>query len=561
MFKYLSIKNRLFFISIVPLIILASILLIIIVSQVASLMNTVQHSAGDMLIESKKQELKNIVDIAYSTIKPIYEAGGEQAEAVQLLKQIKFGQDGYLFGYDKNAVRIFNGSNDAGVGKSYYDFKDVNGVLLIRDLISAGQQNQLGQGNQFVQYHFPRLGQKVASPKLSYSIYLPKWNMMIGTGSYIDRIDEQVGIFSGHISTARTGLIMAVAVVSGLLLLVLIFISLLLIRSILLPLNDITQSIKEISAGEGDLTRRLQVQDKFELGLLASHINTLIDTLQGIISKVKDISYSVKHVSEDIASQAIAIRALSVKQHSEIDQVATATTEMSETARQVSKNADNAASAARTADNNGNEALQKVENSCNEMTLLKSEMTKTSEVVTQVGGDVENISTVLQVIESIAGQTNLLALNAAIEAARAGEQGRGFAVVADEVRNLASKTQRSTEEIQEMLSKLQSGSRSAVDVMSDNIKRGDAAEVSIGATAVSLSEIAKSVVIMSELNMQIATAAEEQNVVGAEISKRIVEISEQTTDLSNIANKNGDTAESLKQKTTELEQLVRLFKV
>ncbi|MFT6896272.1 MAG: methyl-accepting chemotaxis protein [Paraglaciecola sp.] len=524
-------------------------------------MGTVQRSAGEMLIESKRQELKNIVDIAYTAIKPIYEAGGEQTEAIQLLKRIKFGPDGYLFGYDKNAVRVFNGMNDAGVGKSYYDFKDVNGVFLIRDLISAGQQNKLGKGNEFVQYHFPRLGQKVAAPKLSYSIYLPEWGLMIGTGSYIDRIDDQVNIFSKHISSARTGLIMAVAVVSGILLLVLIFISLLLIRSILRPLNDVTQSIKEISAGEGDLTRRLQVQDKFELGLLASHLNTLMDTLQGIISKVKDISYNIKHDSEELASQAIAIKTLSVKQHSEIDQVATATTEMSETARQVSNNADNAALAAKTADSNGNEALQKVEDSCNEMTLLKSEMTKTGEVVTQVGGDVENISKVLQVIESIAVQTNLLALNAAIEAARAGEQGRGFAVVADEVRNLASKTQGSTEEIHEMLSKLQSGSRSAVDVMSDSIKRSDVAEKSISATAASLSEIAKSVIIMSELNMQIATAAEEQNVVGAEISKRIVEISEQTTDLSQIANKNGDTAENLKQKTAELEQLVRQFKV
>ena len=207
------------------------------------------------------------------------------------------------------------------------------------------------------------------------------------------------------------------------------------------------------------------------------------------------------------------------------------------------------------------QGMQSVEQSCHEMSLLLNELSATEEVVTQVGDDVENISAVLLVIESIAGQTNLLALNAAIEAARAGEQGRGFAVVADEVRNLASKTQGSTEEIQNMITKLQSGSRAAVIVMSDSKQRSNETEKSISATAVSLGEISKSVATMNNLNVQIATAAREQSIVGKEISQRIIDISSQTTELSSIAVKNGKTAENLRQKTAELEGLVGQFKV
>lgn len=561
MFSYLSIKNRLLIISIVPLVSLVSILLLIIISQVTALTGTVEKSAQTLLIESKKGELKNTVELAYSAIKPIYQEGGEKRDAIEILKRLTFGEDGYIFGYDDKAVRLFNGENEAGIGQSYYDFKDVNGIYLIRDLIAAGRNNKFAQGDEFVTYHFPRLGENTPAAKLSYAIYLPEWKMMLGTGLYIDSIDDQVSVFSQHIDESRSTLITSVTLVSGILLLLLLIIGLLLVRSILSPLNTVTQSIKELSSAEGDLTRRLNLNDNHELGELAGHLNTLLSKLQTIIGNVRDISLRVKQNSDELGTQALSIKDLSIKQHSEIDQVASATTQMSETAHQVSVNADAAASAALEADNNGHQAMQTVEQSCHEMSLLLNELSATEEVVTQVGDDVENISAVLLVIESIAGQTNLLALNAAIEAARAGEQGRGFAVVADEVRNLASKTQGSTEEIQNMITKLQSGSRTAVVVMSDSKQRSNETEKSISATSVSLGEISKSVATMNNLNVQIATAAREQSIVGKEISQRIIDISSQTTELSSIAVKNGKTAESLRQKTAELEGLVGQFKV
>ncbi|UAA38503.1 methyl-accepting chemotaxis protein [Paraneptunicella aestuarii] len=561
MFDRLSIKQRLLSISIIPLLILVSILLFIIFQQVESLIEKQVSEIEKTAYETKEHELKTIVEIAYATIKPIYENDGNKESAIELLKRMEFGEDGYIFGYDKDAIRIFSGMSNAKVGESYYNFKDVNGVYLIRDLIEAGRKNKLGSGDEFVKYHFPRLGQTQASPKLSYSIYLDKWDLMIGTGVYIDRIDAYVDIFKDSLENARSGLIAATITVSLILLVVLVSLSFIAIRSIINPLAEITQSIKKISMGNGDLTQRLNIKDRFEMGALADEVNSLLDSLKSLITKVRDVAYSVESESSNLIKEAEKIRSGSMSQHKSIEQVATATTEMSHTAEQVSHNAENAAVAARDADNHGKEALTTVESSCEEMAKLNQEINKASAVVTQVGGDIENISTVLQVIENIAEQTNLLALNAAIEAARAGEQGRGFAVVADEVRNLASKTQGSTEEIQEMITKLQTGSRSAVKVMEESIKRSELAEQSIRTTSNKLTEIAGAVATMTNVNTQIAAAAKEQSIVGNEISKSIVAISDKNSDLAQIAENNGKATEAMRKKTIDLEKLVSQFKV
>jgi methyl-accepting chemotaxis protein len=234
---------------------------------------------------------------------------------------------------------------------------------------------------------------------------------------------------------------------------------------------------------------------------------------------------------------------------------------MSASAGEVSNNAASAAEAAKVANGNGELALEKIKQSSNEMGILSQDIREASSVIDRVGTDVENIIAVLQVIESISEQTNLLALNAAIEAARAGELGRGFAVVADEVRNLASKTQGSTEEIQNMIQKLQEGSRSAVDAMGKSMTRSDSAEKSVTETSEQLDLIAESVAVIMDMNAQIASASEEQSLVGGDIGQRIVEISDQTDELTEIAQLNNNTCESLRLRAGELDKVVGQFKI
>ena len=561
MFDKISVRNRLLLVSIVPLVVSTLVMVILVQSKLDNLIEKEVETAETLLLDTKKAELKTIMQMVYATIKPIYEAGGSRDEAVELMRRMEFGEDGYIFGYDADAIRIFSGSSDAKIGDSYADFKDVNGVYLIRDLITAGKQNGRGTGSEFVAYHFPRLGQTKAVAKLSYSMYLERWQLMIGTGVYIDQIEKQVSKFSAQSLASEQELLVSIVISAVVILAALVFCSIVVMGSILTPLRAVTDSIQRLSSGNGDLTQRLPVNDKFELGQLSAGLNALLESLSHLITRVKDVSMNVKSESGKLTSEVMRIEEVSSLQHREIEQVAAATTQMSQTAQQVANNAGSAADAAQLADQNGQQALVKVDESINEMDQLKEEMEKASNVVKQVGHDVENISAVLQVIENIAEQTNLLALNAAIEAARAGEQGRGFAVVADEVRNLASKTQGSTEEIQEMISKLQTGSRSAVSVMESNISRSGAVENSIADTSNSLSEIAGSVETMNSVNTQIAAAAEEQSLVGGEISKRIAEISEQTTELSQIAVNSCKNAEKMGAVTHDLELIVGQFKV
>lgn len=561
MFKLLSIKNRLILVTFGPMLMLIAALSVIIVHQVAQLSENQVVSARAMLIDSKKEQLKNLIDTAFTAIKPLYENEDRRDEAITLLKRMEFGKDGYIFGYDNNAIRIFSGMSNSGIGDDYSNFKDVNDVYLIKDLIKAGKNNGTGQGNEFVTYHFPRLGEKEPAAKLSYSIYLNKWNMMIGTGIYVDRIDSQIAILEQQVDASRKKLLTYILGFSVILLIILSVIIIILIKSILTPLSQVTQSIENLSAGEGDLTYRVQVADKFELSQLANGFNRFLNALLVIIQRLIQVGVNVKAESAALTKQVAQINELSRQQHIEIDQVATATTEMSQAAIQVAGNAREAANAANKAHENSDKALQNAKSSNQEMKQLSAELEKASNVVKLVEVDVENIGAVLQVIESIAGQTNLLALNAAIEAARAGEQGRGFAVVADEVRSLASKTQGSTEEIQQMISKLQTGSRLAVSAMNNSITCSDKAEQLVTNSSNSLIEIAESIMQMSDYNTQIAAAAEQQSVVGKDLNKRIVEISDQITRLSNIAEQNGQAAKKLMLTTRDLEDVVGKFKV
>ena len=327
------------------------------------------------------------------------------------------------------------------------------------------------------------------------------------------------------------------------------------------PLCDTVDAMNEIAQGGGDLTRRLDESGDNEITRLSKAFNSFAEKVRATVSQVSGSTSKLTSSAEEMSSVMEITKQDAQKQQLETSQIVSAMTQMTATVQEVARNATDAATAARQANQASTEGKQVVRNTMQAIESLSQEVNSAASVIGQLEKDSENIGSVLDVIRGIAEQTNLLALNAAIEAARAGEQGRGFAVVADEVRNLASKTQHSTQEIHEMIEKLQNGARSAVKVMDESRSRAENSVNQAARANDSLEVITNSVSMINDMNTSIATAAEEQSSVAEEINRNIVNISEIVDHTVQGANKASLASEELAQLASNLQQLVNQFKV
>jgi methyl-accepting chemotaxis protein len=301
--------------------------------------------------------------------------------------------------------------------------------------------------------------------------------------------------------------------------------------SILKPLKQIVAVLGELSEGDGDLTRRLNIAARDETGQLALSFNRFVDKLHGIISEVKKSATAVSESAGNLSVITDSTSAGVDQQRQQTEQAATAVTQMASTIQEVAKSAEQAAAAAVTSNSKANEGRIVVGDTVDAITELSDDVEATSQVMRKLKSDSENIGTVLDVIKGIAEQTNLLALNAAIEAARAGEQGRGFAVVADEVRTLAQRTQKSTDEIGQMIESLQNEANRAAAAAEQGRDRAKHTVAQARQAGQALDTIIEGIETINDMNAQIASASEEQSVVAEEIAERVVTIqgiSEQT---------------------------------
>jgi methyl-accepting chemotaxis protein len=327
------------------------------------------------------------------------------------------------------------------------------------------------------------------------------------------------------------------------------------------PLKQMVTMLDDIAQGEGDLTRRLTSDRADELGSIAKGFNTFLAKLQAMITQVVTSVQSVSDSSEHTADIAIRTNIGVHKQMAEIDQVATAVHEMTTTAQDVARNATQAAQAASHADQAAAQGMQIVRDTSNSIGVLAIEIGKAVGVVQTLAKDSENINAILTAIRGIAEQTNLLALNAAIEAARAGEQGRGFAVVADEVRNLAQKTQKATEEIQTMIQQLQQGTRDVVRVMEDSQNRTDESVQHAAKAAEALETITQAVSVINDMNTQIASAAEEQSAVADDINRNVINIGQVANEVAGGADESSAASADLTKLAEQQRRLINQFKV
>lgn len=327
------------------------------------------------------------------------------------------------------------------------------------------------------------------------------------------------------------------------------------------PLSNAVEAMKDISEGDGDLTSRLKVTGTDEIGQLAESFNGFISKIQQIIQEVTASTSQLSAAAEEMSMITGETQSGVQRQQTETSLVATAMNEMSSTVHEVANNAESAASAASQADNQAEQGKQIVSSTMSSITALASEVETASNVINQLEKDSESIGSILEVIRGIAEQTNLLALNAAIEAARAGEQGRGFAVVADEVRSLASRTQESTQEIQDMIERLQKGSRDAVTAMEAGKEQAHQTVGQASQAEASLSEISSAVAQINEMNAHIAQAARQQGEVAEETNKNIVNITQVAEGTANGAEQLATASQEMASLAVNLESQVSHFKI
>ncbi|UCJ14853.1 methyl-accepting chemotaxis protein [Pseudomonas sp. MM211] len=345
----------------------------------------------------------------------------------------------------------------------------------------------------------------------------------------------------------------------GVILVVMIGAAIVLTRSIVTPLSEAVIVAERVASG--DLTKDIHVSGQDEPALLLGALNSMQNSLRGTIQQIANSSDQLASASEELhAVTEDANRGLH-QQSTEIDQAATAVNEMTAAVEEVARNAVSTAAASEASDAQGRQGQSQVNETINSIRTLADQVTQASTQAAGLASQTQDISKVLDVIRGIAGQTNLLALNAAIEAARAGEAGRGFAVVADEVRSLAQRTQNSTQEIEVMIENIQTGTRSTVEALLTSAEQAQHTLQSAGNAGAALEQITASITQINERNLIIASAAEEQAQVAREVDRNLVNIRDLSMQSAAGANQTSASSQELSRLAVELNSMVSRFRV
>ena len=357
-------------------------------------------------------------------------------------------------------------------------------------------------------------------------------------------------------ATINIGIVMAVITIA-----LLFTVSISISGAIRHNLAKVVDSFKGIAQENGDLTVRIQTNSKDEIGELVYWFNSFMDKLQQVIKQIVDTAQPLAQTASTVDELSGSSKNTAEQQMHTVEQSLLSVNEMSQSVASITRNAADAADAAKNANAEADKGHQVVNETITGIQDLAENIAESAEAILKLQEDTNQVNQVLEVIKSIAEQTNLLALNAAIEAARAGEQGRGFAVVADEVRSLASRTQDSTKEINQILLQLQEAAQSAVSTMESSKNKVDNSVSRANEAGENLSRITETVNVISDMNSQIAVATEEQHQISALMVTHVEDIKTRAEEASQVSDKMSTVSHNLSDLATEQEQITKLFKV
>jgi len=469
-----------------------------------------------------------------------------QQQALQVVRGLRYDQNDYFWINDLAPKMIMHPANPKLDGQDLAAIRDPDGFALFNEMVALARS----QGAGPVDYRWPKPGASEPVAKTSYIQLFKPWGWIIGSGVYVDDVQAE---FARQVRDACL-LGLGIALLMGLLVM-------LIARSIARPLQEAVQAMGIIASGESDLSQRLDTHGRDEITHLGEHFNRFNGKLQGVVGQLQGTAHALAQSAGHVGDNAGQAHERSAQQSLQMDQVATAVNEVTYAVQDVAKNAEQAASEMRAAQEQVSHGQQAIHGSLEQIDRLSATIDQAVQVIRELAGHSNKIGGVLEVIRSIAEQTNLLALNAAIEAARAGEQGRGFAVVADEVRLLAQRTAQSTAEIQTMIEHLQGQSEAAVRAIDTSSEASRQTVEQAREAGTSLDAISQVLNNLTALNASIASATLQQSHVVEEINRNVTETAGLSLQTAEAARQSTDSGMALARLSEELEQLLKQFRV
>jgi methyl-accepting chemotaxis protein len=504
------------------------------------------------MLEDRKQKTKNLVETAMGVVAHFHQLAQEgklsdeeaRKAAKESLRNVRYGNKDYYFIIGTDHVYVLLPPKPEFEGQNKQDLKDANGKLLVQELVKVGQA-----GGGFVDYWFPRAGATVAEPKLSYAVNFSPWNWVVCTGIYIDDID-----------TAYRNNATVLGAIAATLLVLLGLIGWHSSRSILNQLGGEPGAARQVmqEVAQGNLTVMVDCKVRGSLleslGGMVTSLRKLVSEINGEADRLVRNAEEIKHASTEVAKAAENQADATTAMAAAIEELTVSSNHISDIARDTEGDS-------RSTMELASEGRQRVDQASTAIQKISATVTQASDLIGRLEERANQISSIAGVIKDIAGQTNLLALNAAIEAARAGEQGRGFAVVADEVRKLAERTSTATTEIEQMIAAIQGDTTGAVEAVNKALPEVEFGVQLANSASESLHAIETGAGHTLQRVREVADATQEQGAASTSIAQRVERIAQMVEETTASTEGTAEAAQRLEDIAHQLKQDIARFRV